>query len=183
MISTGDLEMNMPFTIHDTIILPEKTIDNWILIHKTQDKTPISVIETLIHEKVHIIQRMNQDKFNEFYKQYYPFAKAYKGGIPTELLKHYMNNPDSNGNLWTYNFKNQTYLPLLVVENGSLQQIGYNIKNNNDKIRLSDEFMESNNIKSDYSVYHLNELFAYQLTDDIINNKRNPERYNFIKNI
>lgn len=182
LISTENLEMNMPFTIHDTIILPEKRIDNWI-IDNSNDNIPIDLIDVLIHEKIHIIQRINQNKFNDFYKEYYTFATKYIDKIPIELQKIHMNNPDSNSDLWTYKYKNNDYLPLLVIENNGIKQIGYNIKNNNDKISISNQFIKSNNIKNSYSAYHLNELFSYELSDDIINKNRNQLIYDFMKNL
>ena len=60
LLKTRNLELNLPCTISNYILFPETQL-------KTKDWEHIK--ETLMHEQIHILQRQNQDKFNEFYKQ------------------------------------------------------------------------------------------------------------------
>ena len=119
LISTNQLEKGMPFTIHDTIIIPFYMLKNIDSQYK-QNTINELFINTLIHEKIHIVQRFNQDVFNNFYKKHYKFVGGiYNKNLDNTRAKYHMNNPDSNNQLWTYNLGNKPYLVYLKNKGGS----------------------------------------------------------------
>ena len=60
-MSVNGLEMDMPYTIHNSIIIPLKTLNelSHTFIHGHIDKNFVNI---LIHEQLHVIQRNNQYK-------------------------------------------------------------------------------------------------------------------------
>jgi hypothetical protein len=180
-ISEPDVEYNMPFTISNKIIIPETkcfTINT----------------ETLIHEKIHLLQRKHQEKFNELYKKMYPFllSKCHPNIIPPELQKINMNNPDGNNTYWIYRSYNKLWFPLLVVDDETkLKEYAYLVKyNHNDneyEIDMS-EFMTTDKLLKDMpshiSLYHPNEIFACQIAESIYNKRPiSPIIMEFINNL
>ena len=166
-ISKNNLELSMPYTI-----------DNYIVIPDTKLKT-ISV-NTLIHEKIHILQRKNQEKFNNYYKKLYPFLfnKIDSKIIPHELEKKHMTNPDSNNTYWIYRIYNKLWLPLLIYDkySNSCMELGYPVLFINNKIMIDiNEPVKLRslfpNLAKDISLYHPNEIFACQLASSIENNR------------
>ena len=90
--------MNMPYTLSNYIVINEKSIKNLSQFNEISD----NFVNTLIHEKIHIIQRINQAQFNEFYKKNYSFIykKIHIKEVPLQYRKIYMSNPDSNKDFW-----------------------------------------------------------------------------------
>ena len=180
IMSTNYLEKGMPYTIHDTIILPHNLLEN-IYNQSKNNRISNSFINTLIHEKIHIIQRFNQNRFNTFYKTNYKFAKGIYNNSYNEINRNYMNNPDSNNSLWIYNFNNKNYVVYLGHKNGRLRSIGKPIGGGKeldlDKIKLNLGY--SNSI----SFYHPNEIFACHLTEQILHNNVKPEYNRFLSMI
>jgi len=166
-ISRNNLELSMPYTIDNYIIIPEIKLNS------------ISA-NTLIHEKIHILQRNNQDKFNNYYKKLYPFLfnKIDSRIIPNELEKKHMTNPDSNNTYWIYRIHNKLWLPLLIYDKytNSCSELAYPIVfvNNNIMIDIDEPTKLRSlfqNMASDISLYHPNEIFACQLASTIVNNR------------
>jgi len=166
-ISHNNLELSMPYTI-----------DNYIIIPKSRLNT-ISA-DTLIHEKIHILQRKNQEKFNNYYKKIYPFLfnKIDNKIIPYELDKKHMTNPDGNNTYWIYRIHNKLWLPLLIYDkqNNSCIELAYPVlfANNNVIIDINNPNKLRNlfpNMPNDISLYHPNEIFACQLASSIVNKR------------
>lgn len=183
MMSINNLEKDMPFTIDQYIILPEVLLkqiyENYKHGHYKTD-----FINTLIHEKIHVIQRFNQVKFDKFYTEYYKhfLVKKYTGTIPADLDKHYMTNPDSNNSVWLYTIKNHTYLPLLIHENKEFKSNAYNLENLDDIIDL-DIYKYDLGYKYNISFYHPNEVFACEMSDYIISQMYSNICDKFIKDL
>ena len=173
-ISKNGLEMNMPFTLADYIILPEDFINR---IGSTVDQ---SIATTLLHEKIHILQRYNQEHFTKFYisSSNMPSIKVYYGEIPEKISMTHMNNPDSNGIYYVYRFGGISYLPLLVY-NGTIVERGYNtidFRENMDLYKLGLYYKKG--------LYHPNEMIAYSLSHSLINKKPvDLDLSNFIKSL
>lgn len=182
LLSTNNLEMNMPFTIDDTIIIPENLL-NSIYIKYIRDKTlSDNFINTLIHEKIHIVQRFNQYKFNKFYKSRYSFVqKIYKGNLPDSIAASHMNNPDSNNQLWEYKLNNKLYYTLLKYENNDNKSVGIDI-NNGDLIDL-DLIKTGLGFKKDISIYHPNEIFACEVAKKVQKKNLNNKDMRFLKTL
>lgn len=166
-ISKNNLEMSMPYTIDNNIVIPEKQIGS------------ISA-NTLIHEKIHILQRNNQEKFNNYYTKLYPFlfSKIDNKIIPNELEKRHMTNPDANNTYWIYRIHNKLWLPLLIYEK-QLQnciEFAYPVLFVNNRVMIdvnNPSKLRSllPNMEKDVSLYHPNEIFACQLASTIVNNR------------
>jgi hypothetical protein len=166
-ISRNNLELSMPYTIDNYIVIPELKLNS------------IST-NTLIHEKIHILQRKNQEKFNNYYKKLYPFLfnKVDNKIIPYELEKKHMTNPDSNNTHWIYRIHNKLWLPLLIYDKqtNSCIEYAYPVLFANDNVmidinkpnKLRNLFQ---NMPNDISLYHPNEIFACQLASSIVNNR------------
>jgi hypothetical protein len=116
------LEQGMPYTIGDAIVLPYSMIRDILIFHEknfekgkdtlahTSSIIPVKAfLEVLIHEKWHVIQRLHQDLFNEFYPRLFPFMAPFLPDTSDTLdflrsstVLHYTENPDSNQLLWYY---------------------------------------------------------------------------------
>jgi hypothetical protein len=170
-ISHNNLENSMPYTIGQRIIIPESKLDN---IGEN----------TLIHEKIHILQRRFQSQFNNLYTKMYPFLhKMYDERIlPITLKMINMTNPDGNNTYWVYKLKNKYWLPLLIYDTStsSFVEKAYEVTYTTDK---HDEGIIINTIKSILlrslfndmpefiSLYHPNEIFACELSQSISDNQ------------
>ena len=114
-VSINNLEMNMPYTIDNYIIISLKDIKD---LYPSFKKGHIDnhFINTLVHEKIHVIQRNRQKKFDNFYRQVYNnfIDSRYGKVIPKKLKESNMNNPDSNNTHWIYKLNQKKYLPLLL---------------------------------------------------------------------
>lgn len=83
-MSVDNLEQNRPFTLDGTIIIPQQRLSR---LHSIDD----DFLQTLIHERVHIVQRYNQRKFDDFYRRVYRLKKI-------GTMKNV--NPDANTDDW-----------------------------------------------------------------------------------
>ena len=174
IMSKKDLEMSLPYTLDNYIVFNEK------YINKLLNHIDTRILETFIHEKLHTIQRLHQKKFNEFYKTYYPFL--YKiiplEDLPETLKKRHMTNPDNNFDLWLYKINNITYIPILEKTEIGLQEYAYEYKNLNNSLLLSDILTYSSKSQT-----HPNELFAYEVAEQIMNKTLKKNIYKFLKNL
>lgn len=173
IMSLDGLEKNLPFTLANVIVLNQKFITK---LSNTIDKT---ILETIIHEKLHIIQRLKQDKFDKFYPSIYPFLfKTLRlEELPPHLKIKHMTNPDNNFKIWLYKIKNKVYLPLLEYDNGKLTEVAYLSLNLKQKVLLN-HIMDGKNAHS-----HPNEIFAYTTSTEILNNTLPKLKLGFLKNL
>ena len=163
------LEMTMPYTIGNYIVIDENKIES------------IST-ETLLHETFHIIQRNNQTKFNAFYKSYYPFLhdRFPLEKLPNKLKEKYMTNPDSNFDIWTYKINGKIYIPILEYKKGGLIENLY-LQSNIDAspIKINQVLHYGKHV----SLYHPNEIFACETAHQIMNNKLHYKIKELLKKI
>ena len=182
-VSHNNLEMNMPFTINNVIIIPISKFHQLSVLYR-KGHYDNQFINILIHEKIHVIQRDNQPVFDTFYKNYYNrfLGEKYQQPLPNELAKIYMTNPDSNNSIWTFLFDNKEYIPLLVFKNNKIQTLGY------DKTNLSN-IIDLNYVKKelgygeDISFYHPNEIFACDLAHQIMDESVSKGYSNLLNNL
>jgi hypothetical protein len=164
--SKNYLENGMPFTIGDYIVIPEKFIKNGIEYYRRTNKFSPELIETLIHEKLHVIQRNNQDRFNDYYLKTWRFMG--KGKVSDLVYPYYLMNPDGLDLDWIYRDTNGiTYSPILYVNGDRLDSKLYNIMNK------GYETLDMTNLREIlnqiHGWYHPNEIFAYLVSEKIIN--------------
>lgn len=181
-VSINNLEMNMPYTLGNSVIIPLKILKelNTTFRHGHINK---GFLNTLIHEKIHVIQRNNQVIFDKFYIKNYKFLdKKLTEPLSENLHKMTMTNPDSNNSIWIYKLENKRIIPLLTYSNNSVTEIGYNIENHNDIIYLR-------NIKSalgfnrQTSIYHPNEIFACKVAHHIMDDNLPINYKEFLVNL
>lgn len=180
-MSTNDLEMNMPYTLDNIIVIPKHMLDSMIRSDNL-GITDDSFVETLLHEKIHLVQRANQEYFNNAYISLFPFIKRFTGKIPDNLDKKYMTNPDSNFDLWLYKYNQRYYLPLLIVGNNTIRDMGFNIDNLDELINLN-KITLMDKLPNNISLYHPNEIFAHLSSKAIMDKDVKNPAIMLLKNI
>ena len=182
LMSTNNLELGMPYTINDTIIIPENLLNSIYIDYIRNNKLQNAFINTLIHEKIHIIQRFNQKKFNKYYKSRYDFVKRlYTLPIPDHINNLHMNNPDSNNQIWIYNISNREYYTLLKYNHNNIYSIGIDVKTKKE-INI-DNLKNKLGFKSDISIYHPNEIFACEVAKKIQKNNIKDMDIKYLKSL
>jgi hypothetical protein len=170
IISSAFLEFGYPFTIGDTIIIPEHKVKN-------------IDVETLIHEKIHIYQRMQPIRFDYLYEHLFSFVKKTDPKlivIPDEIRMSEMTNPDENGDIWIYYDKGTWYYPSLQLGMSRLtEEVGYPVQHYTYPMRVrtsGKKLLRSLSILNGYpstiSVYHPNEIFACLLSHQVVTDKK-----------
>jgi hypothetical protein len=170
IISSAFLEFGYPYTIGDTIIIPEHKV-------KTID------VETLLHEKIHIYQRMQPIRFDYLYEHLFNFVKKVDPKlivIPEEIRMTEMTNPDDNGDIWIYYDKGTWYYPSLQLGISRLtEEVGYPVQHYTYPMRVrkgGQKLLRSLSILNGYpptvSIYHPNEIFACLLSHQIVTDKK-----------
>lgn len=175
--SNSKIEGNMPFTIMKYIILPET------YINKSMDLATNESIESsikylgdiLIHEKMHIFQRQNQQLFNQFYKDYWNFSYISNINIPDNIDSKIRSNPDGLDINWVYtNPKNKKkYLVLSLLNNtkhlSSVDIIHYPIFKSNNQYYLKNSLKQNRDYDKFFCnlsfAYHPNEISAYLFSE------------------
>ena len=173
------LEKGMPFTLGQFIYLPEHFIDNMININ---NQHKLKIYEVLIHEKIHILQRNNQQFFNNFYikKLNYIYSNI---NINKKWKMLHFKNPDGLDINWILKSKNQYFLPLLICKNHTIEEIVIKLNYKNKKFFTTNENILANKSKlfkyypKNIGKYHPNEIVAYILPKIILNTQT------FTKNI
>jgi len=98
--NTKQIDGGLPHTRYDTIVINQKQINS-----------SINFVDTLIHEQLHVYQKMYPEKF-DLYLQTNNFIKTIKY-IDSEIP--YRSNPDTDD--WIYTKSNQIYCSEYIVSN------------------------------------------------------------------
>lgn len=180
LMSKSTLELDMPFTLHDSIILPRNLLNDTYLYYIRNNRISDQFINLLLHEKIHIIQRFNQDKFNNIYPQLYPFVNRMNFDKNlNHTTDNHMNNPDSNNTIWIYRIDNLEYNTFLQYNGGNLKSVGKRLDNNGE-IDL-DKIRSKYGISNDVSMYHPNEIFACIAAKSIENKIPKTDEIRFLR--
>lgn len=167
---SNKLEKAMPFTLGKFIYLPSYYVDKLEYIHKSRNIDFIAVCDTLIHEKIHILQRYNSTIFHHFYIKYlkYIHVKSYNIILTENWIKLHFKNPDGLDIHWILQYENSYYIPLLIFTN-KIKQIVIKLHKIGTKYYTTNTYIDAT--KWEYfkiypngtSVYHPNEISAYIL--------------------
>lgn len=105
------MDWGYPFTLTDTIILPSKQIR-----HMTA--------ETLMHEAIHIEQRMNPTLFDNLYEQEWGYRRAKHLKIPAAVAVNTVTNPDGPDDNWVRLVGDVWYWCSLVLQEDGSNPVG-----------------------------------------------------------
>ena len=145
---------NLPYTRNRAIILFPNFIQSLYTKNKN-NKFNRRLLETLIHEHIHVYQRYNRRLFERYYNNL-GFLKV---NITLPHNTQIVSNPDGL-DYWVFKIKNNYILPVLI--NGDTNSFkGYNFK-------YSYYMLDNNMNYIDYTLYNLKELKEY--TDIYCNN-------------
>lgn len=181
------LDSNMKYNLN---IVPNSCEDG---LPHTTSKYDISIPEKFMkhdikyiiaHEKVHLRQRQELNKWTDFYKKYwfYTLHKNPPNNMPNELIKNRRSNPDTDGNVWCC--WNSNYWAVPIYNSG--KETLYNIivkwwdeKNNiitNYPPKEWIDFFGNDNMQSE----HPHEISAVYIEKYIRNNKILSEAMNLL---
>ena len=99
----NSIENGYPHTHKDVVFVSQQFVDEILNSGKTN-----YIIDTLIHEQVHVLQRKMPEKFEKLYNNYWHFKKVNEITGIESLLDLYRTNPD--GLDVNYVFKNKIWL-------------------------------------------------------------------------
>lgn len=164
-MSTHNLENKFTFTINHWIVFNETTLQKMYLKWKKGDDM-MSFVELMLHEKIHILQRNIQNRFDEMYPIWYPYVNHCLSiqDCPLWIQRHHMLNPDTNLSLWTYVIDNKVYYPYFCkIKHLELAHHPSHKK----------PILLSSILKQDlrYGLHHPNETFAVQVSQSLTGNK------------
>lgn len=170
------IENGYPHTHKDVVFVSQKFVDEILSSGKTNH-----VIDTFIHEQVHVLQRKMPDKFEKLYTNYWHFKKVNEIQGIENLLDLYRTNPD--GLDVNYVFKNKIWIGCVYkkVPQKRMDIVYYHavpVKKSNPDVFILDESKDIENLSSnkDFSDffdgiysnnYHPNELSAESLAKHI----------------
>jgi hypothetical protein len=170
------LEKSMPFTLNNYIFLSDRVLKNFYN-SMINNKNLLKNCETLIHEKIHIIQRNNQKLFNTLYTNYLTSIYCNNLIITNYWNNKIMTNPDGLEIKWIYKFNNKYYLPLLVIDKEGLKERVITLRQYKNSFITTREsisianFPLFNDYPSNISYYHPNEISAYIISRYIVNER------------
>jgi len=151
-----ELEEGLPHTHINIIILSTDFFNN----------SEEQQINTLIHEKIHIYQKKYMNKTESLYKSY-NFIKQHKNNSNLRRT-----NPDLNN--YTYSYNGKSFYSNYKKNSNSLKDIEIILENNSNTENNSDNIVNINDFNKEPNKYeHPDEIFAYLLTEKIIDNDFN----------
>lgn len=175
---SDNIEHKMPFTLDKYIFLPQSLVNKVIFYNK-------NITTTLIHEKIHTIQRENPNMFESFYLNKLGCIKIKNLKLSNFWKRKHLINPDGIDINYIYKFKGTYYLPLITYKNNtkSIKKIVITLDKKSNYFETTqnyaniNEFPVFSNYTSDISCYHPNEISAYVISKMIINpDKIKPEK-------
>lgn len=168
IMSKDGLEGNKQFTLGNFIVFNETFIER---MYKTNNIKQFVIV--LLHERLHIIQRNNQELFNTHYRENYKFLNKniLLNKYPEKIMDKMVINPDNNSTMWIYNINNQIVYPNFELDNVSYKEVGYVLKDDI-IIRKFDleSFKHSLGYDDRISFTHPNEIFASSISYKLYDN-------------
>ena len=172
-----NIEGGMPHTIKDYIVLPENFLQylNYSIENNNKSILIDNICLTLIHEQMHVFQKMDYSIFKELYQNYWNFDLC-EIKLKKKYLKNQRINPDGYDN-WCYKYNNTNIYPFVYLKNdykylNDVKTSAITIENdkiNYKKIYDINDLNEYNNFFCNVSQnYHPNEISAILLSDLII---------------
>ena len=173
-----ELENNFPHTHHNAILIPEIFPLNM----------SYQIKNTLLHEKIHIIQRFKKDNFYNLYENYWKFRYLKIKNL-ARIEKFSRTNPDGLDNNWVYSYQgihivilslyNKNYKDISDVSSYGIYLDGSNNiifpvrKKKLNEIKEFTHFFGNLNANN----YHPNEISADMLSMMLLGKKTNTLAY------
>lgn len=191
---SSKIEGGMPHTIKNCIVLPENFLDylNDVIENNNQKILIDNICSTLIHEQMHVFQKIDYSIFKELYQKYWNFDLC-KVKLKKKYMENQRINPDGYDD-WCYNQGNKSIYPFVYLKENykylnDVDTAAFIMKNNKidyQKIYKLHEFTDYNQFFCNVSQnYHPNEISAILLSDLIISkiNKKNISSCSALKKI
>ena len=165
------LEKGMPFTLGSYIYLPSHYVDNLVYTQPHMKNDVVSIWDTLIHEKIHILQRYNPSLFHSFYKHSLGYIHAPDHVVLNDTWTTcHFKNPDGLDINWIIEYNHAYYLPLLIfTTNRNIKQIVITLDKIKDIYYTTNKYIEATTWEyfkkypEGTTVYHPNEITAFIL--------------------
>ena len=196
------IDWDFPYTIGKSVVFTQYRLYKLLELYNTQNDDNMNItLTTFIHEYLHILQRLNQNIFNMFYKKYWKFHSVpsiIKDNIDNNvwLQTYHISNPDGLNNEWCIKEGNTYYIPFLMLNPESIKEHKpillvankYGLKYENEDAKIPQyENLENNPLYNKYTFgirqsYHPNEIYANLVSEYIVNeNDINAENRNMGK--
>lgn len=124
----NNIDWNYPYTIGNVIFMTEMRLNSMLSNYTNidEDVSNISKI-TMIHEYIHILQRLNPEIFQSFYQIYYKFKIIpldKRNNILGDLfLKTYwITNPDGLNGEYYIEYEKEIYTPFLMLDPNDIKK-------------------------------------------------------------
>ena len=189
------LDWELPYTLNDCIVIPEKMIVGMMKAHATNNTDMVTYYaNTITHEAVHLHQKRNPQFYNSMFKQFWGFQQVHPDKIKfkKEYLRNWITNPDGMKVEWIFSVKKNNnvewYVPLLTIDSndstkhaGVLVQLKEVMDKTGRSVFLTVGHTNIANIPEyvrkfyghDVQLYHPNEISAHILADYVIKKKMN----------
>jgi len=122
---TENIEGGLPHTRGGSIVLSQGTLDG---MRRMQTEEPaakalFSAGELLVHELIHVHQRIQPDRYAALYRKDWGFVKARSIKVTAWMRAHQLMNPDGTDVTWIYPLRRngavRWILPLVVFAEGA----------------------------------------------------------------
>lgn len=127
---SGTIEGGLSHTRDKHIVFSERTCKRFAMLHQSApERAALSFGSLLVHEQMHVFQRVNPGFFDSLYTDIWGFIKAKEIESCPWLEKHHLVNPDGLDCCWVFPIQhreNTIYIwPLLVFAEGpELKRMG-----------------------------------------------------------
>lgn len=182
---SNSIENELPHTIDKYIVLSVSFLEqmNDLIANNNKIQLLKNTGATIIHEQVHVLQRMNPKIFELLYSKYWNFKKLYNIPIFKFVKEKQRLNPDGMELNWGFQIALETYLiPIVLLtnvnedtgENASIEKFEkYGLVINDGKVIKRDKLNNFGNYINYFcgnnNNYHPNELSASLVSEYLLN--------------
>lgn len=98
----NSVEGALPHTRADAIVLPQRFVDMIVAAHNQDQpsRETFLVAAVLVHEQIHVLQRLNPELFHQYYREGWNFIRAETIHAPEWLDERDVVNPDGVDVRW-----------------------------------------------------------------------------------
>ena len=117
------IEGGLPHTRGKYIVLPERACGRLVAAAAAPGRDSIRTLDLLLHEKVHVFQRLNPIAMDELFTQQWGFVRAKSIEVCPWLTPHHLANPDSPDCRWVIPIRDidssRIIWPLVILADGA----------------------------------------------------------------